>query len=185
LGNLGEYQVKSILLGRAVQKALRADVWNHPTVEELGRMFGQFEGLIGFPFFAHYQVTIDYKAKTMTLVPCIYTPDDTAQKMTNKLTQPSTAKVYLPSESIGIQVSKAPKDESAGVIVSTVMPGSPADEAGFKVGDRLLTLDGRWTDSVEDCYAALTAVDSGRDVPAVLLHDGKQTTVQVKVKQGI
>jgi hypothetical protein len=186
MGSLGEFTVKSILLGRSAgQKSLQAEIWNHPTVEELGRMFGRFEGLIGFPFFAHYQITIDYKARTMTLVPCVYIPDDTNKKMTNKLTQPGVAKVYLPSESIGIQVSKAAKDEAAGVVISTVLPGSPAEDAGVKTGDRLLTLDGRWTDSIEDCYSALTSVDTVRDVPAVILHDGKQTTVQVKVRPGI
>jgi hypothetical protein len=185
LGNLGEFPVKSLVLGRSNQRYLVADIWNHPTVEELGKMFGRFEGLIGFPYFAHYQVTIDYKARTMTLVPCVYTPDDTKQKMTNKMSQPGMAKVYLPSESIGIQVSKPAADDSAGVVISTVLPNSPAAEAGVKTGDRLLTLDGRWTDSIEDCYAALTSVATDRDVPAVILHDGKQTTVQVKVKPGI
>jgi len=185
LGNLGNFQVKSILLGRSNQRYLTADIWNHPTVEELSKMFGRFEGLIGFPFFAHYQVTIDYKAKTMTLVPCVYQPDDTAKKMTDKLTQPGVARVYLPSQSLGIQVSKIATDDAAGVVISAVLPGGPAEDAGLKSGDRLLTLDGRWTDSIEDCYAALTAVESDRDVPAVVLHDGKQTTVQVKVRPGI
>ncbi len=185
LGNLGEFSVKSILLGRAAQKSLSADIWNHPTVEELGKMFGRFEGLIGFPFFAHYQITIDYKARTMTLVPCVFIPDDTKKKMVNRLTQGGSAKVYLPSESLGIAVTKSATDEAAGVVVSSVLPGSPAEEAGMKTGDRLLTLDGRWTDSVEDAYFALTAVDATRDVPAVLLRDGKQVSVQVKVKPGI
>ena len=185
LGNLGEFSVKSILLGRAGQKSLSADIWNHPTVEELGKMFGRFEGLIGFPFFAHYQITIDYKAKTMTLVPSIFIPDDTKKKMTNRLTQGGSAKVYLPSESLGIQVTKTATDDAAGVVLSTVLPGSPADDAGMKTGDRLLTLDGRWTDSVEDAYFAISAVDTSRDVPAVVLRDGKQVTMQVKVKPGI
>ena len=35
-----------------------------------------------------------------------------------------------------------------------VLPESPAALAGIKTGDRLLTLDGRWTDTVADCYIA-------------------------------
>ena len=185
LGNLGEFTVKSILLGRSGQRLISADIWNHPTVEELGKMFGRFEGLIGFPFFARYSMTIDYRAKTITLTPCEYLPDDTKKKMTQKLSQGGVAKIYLPSESLGIQVSKPAVDDEAGVIVTTVLPGSPAEEAGLQTGDRLLTLDGRWTDSVEDCYSAITQVNSDRPVPAVVLHSGKKTNLKINVRPGI
>jgi hypothetical protein len=185
LGNLGNYDVKSVALGRSSQPHLLADIWNHPTVEILSRAFGRFEGLIGFPFFAHYQVTIDYKSKTMTLVPSPYEPMDTREKMMNRMSGSAGAKIWAATESLGIRVTKAVKDEEAGVVIAAVLTGSPAADAGFKVGDRLLTLDGRWTDSIEDCYAALCAVDTARDVPVVILHDGKQTKVIVKVTPGI
>jgi hypothetical protein len=185
LGNLGEYKVRSIGLGRAMQPDLQADVWNHPTVEELSAMFGRFEGLIGFPFFARYAVTIDYKSRTMTLVPCSYQPSDTKEKMTRKLMEAGEARLFAPGESLGILVAKDAKDESAGVTVTTVMPHGPADEAGVQAGDRLLTLDGRWTDSVEDCYTALSGVDSSRPVDATLQRDRNQIKFKITVKPGI
>jgi len=185
LGNLGEFKVRSIVLGRAIQPGLLADVWNHPTVEELSRAFGRFEGLIGFPFFAHYEVTIDYRAKTMTLVPTRYEPSDTKEKMTRKLTEGSVAKFFAPAEVIGIQISKAAKDETAGVVIDTVMPQGPAADAGVQPGDRLLTLDGRWTDSVEDCYTALTSIDTARAVSATVSRNGKEISVEFMVKPAI
>jgi hypothetical protein len=185
LGNLGEMNVKSVTLGRSAQANLSADIWNHPTVELLGRMFGRFEGLIGFPFFAHYQVTIDYKSRTMTLVPSPFEPEDTREKMTRRMTDSSPAKVFAPAETLGIQISKAAKDETAGVDITTVMPLGPAADAGLKPGDRLLTLDGRWTDSVEDCYRALDAVDSPRAVPVTVLRNGTQLSLTLTVQPGI
>jgi hypothetical protein len=185
LGNLGEFKIRSIVLGRANQPNLLSDVWNHPTVEELSRAFGRFEGLIGYPFFAHYQVTIDYKSKTMMLVPSPYQPTDTKEKMTQRLTQGGEAKVFAPGESIGIQITKSATDTAAGVQVTTVMPQGPADDAGMKAGDRLLTLDGRWTDSIEDTFTALVDVETDRAVPATVLRDGKEITVQIKVKPAI
>jgi len=185
LGNLGNHEVKSITLGRAAQLNLNADIWNHPTVEILSRSFGRFEGLIGFPFFAHYQITIDYKTKTMTLVPCTFQPEDTQEKMTARLTDPAPAKIWAATESLGIQISKAKTDESAGVVIESVLPGSPAEAAGFTPGDRLLTLDGRWTDTIDDCYAALSAVETPRKVPATVLHNGKELQMPVKVIPGI
>jgi hypothetical protein len=185
MGDLGQFKIKSIAMGRTVQPNLQADVWNHPTVEELSRAFGRFEGLIGYPFFARYQVTIDYQAKTMTLVPSLYLPTDTKEKMTRKLMEGGSGKFFSPSESIGIQVSKRDKDPAAGVMIANVMPNGPADIAGIKPGDRLLTLDGRWTDSVEDCYSALTDVVSARAVSATVLRAGKELSVELKVKPAI
>jgi hypothetical protein len=185
LGNLGNYDVKSIALGRATQPNLTANIWNHPTVEILSRSFGRFEGLIGFPFFAHYQITIDYKTKTMTLVPCTFQPQDTQEKMTARLTDPAPAKIWAATESLGIKISKAKTDEAAGVIIESVLPGSPAETAGFTPGDRLLTLDGRWTDTIDDCYAALSAVDTPRQIPATVLHNGRELKMPVKVTPGI
>jgi len=117
MGDLGQFNINSIMLGRAVQPNLQSDVWNHPTVEELSRAFGRFEGLIGYPFFARYQVTIDYQARTMTLVPSPYIPTDTREKMTRRMTEGSAGKFFSPSESIGIQISKPGSDQSAGVVI--------------------------------------------------------------------
>jgi predicted metalloprotease with PDZ domain len=185
LGNLGEYKVKSIGLGRAMQPNLQADVWNHPTVEELSAMFGRFEGLIGFPFFSRYAVTIDYKSKTMALVPCAYLPTDTKEKMTQKMMGGESEKLFAPTESLGIVVTKDAKDESAGVTISKVLPHGPADNAGLLPGDRLLTLDGRWTDSVEDCYAALSGVDSSRPIDVTLKRDRSPLKTKITVKPAI
>jgi hypothetical protein len=185
LGNLGEYTVRSIELGRAQQPGLQASVWNHPTVEEISKMFGRFEGLIGFPFFARYSVTIDYKSHTIALAPCSFRPEDTEQKMTRKLTDGDVAKLFAPGESLGIAVSKDTRDESAGVTITTVMPHGPAETAGLKQGDRLLTLDGRWTDSVEDCYAALSGVDSSRPVDITFKRDGVPLKTRITVKPAI
>ena len=47
-----------------------------------------------------------------------------------------------------------------------------ADKAGVKRGDRMLTMDGRWTDSLADLYEAAGYVKPG-------------AKVTVKVKRGL
>jgi hypothetical protein len=186
LGNLGEHPVKSITLGRAEQKGLITDVWNHPTVDLLSRAFGPFEGLIGFPFFAHYRVTIDYRAKTMSLTPSTYQPADTKEKMVRHFNgDDSPAPILAAGESLGIRVKKDSKDNEAGVTIDNVLEGSPAADAGLKPGDRLLTLDGRWTDTVQDCYLAATAIDSSRGVAVSFQRGGKPHKAELVVKPGI
>ena len=60
-----------------------------------------------------------------------------------------------------------------------------SDAAGFKAGDRLLTLDGRWTDSVADCYFAASRLQPGARVAAEVLRDGKKQTLKIEVLSGL
>ncbi len=186
LGNLGEHVVKSIDINGGRREQITTTVWNHPTVDLLSRVEGPLEGLIGFPFFAHFSATIDYKAKTITLVPSDYQPTDTQEKMRAYMTGEAGEPTIAPVAELGVRLSKAAHDDAAGVTVSAVLAGGPAAEAGLKVGDRLLTLDDRWTDSVRDGYTAAAAVDpAAKSVAATLTRDGKPMTVRVAVRHGV
>jgi S1-C subfamily serine protease len=84
-----------------------------------------------------------------------------------------------------MRVHKEAGDEAPGVTVKEVMEGSPAAAAGLKAGDRILTLDGRWTDTVADCYLAASYVTAGTSARLVLIRDGKEMVLSVKVQQGL
>ena len=86
---------------------------------------------------------------------------------------------------MGIRVEKAKGDGADGVAVKEVMADSPAAAAGFKAGDRLLTLDGRWTDTVNDCYIAASMVRPGTATRASVLRDGKKLQLKLTVRAGL
>ncbi len=86
----------------------------------------------------------------------------------------------------GLDVGEADGGVAAdGVPITAVLPGSPAAKAGFHVGDVLTTLDGRWTVSVADTYAAAADVEPGHEVQAVVLRDGEPRTLNVTPEPGI
>ena len=60
---------------------------------------------------------------------------------------------------------------SYGVIVSDVVPDSPAMAAGVHVGDVLLTVDGRLADSIPFVSFRLMSVDAGAKVHLEVLRD--------------
>ena len=66
-----------------------------------------------------------------------------------------------------------------------MLAGSPAAAAGLKPGDVLTTLDGRWTVSITDTYAAAAAAAPDRDVTVVILRDGREQTLTVRPRPGI
>jgi S1-C subfamily serine protease len=51
--------------------------------------------------------------------------------------------------------------------------------------DASQTLDGRWTTSVADAYAAAALAPSGRAVLVVILRDGQELTLSVTPRPGI
>jgi hypothetical protein len=185
LGNLGEFNVKSVEVGLGRQDGLSTSVWNHPTVELIAKTEGPLEGLIGFPFFAHYDLKIDYKALTLTLTPSAYQPVDMKEQMMALMSGQSVAKPPLITEPLGLKFDKPAGDSAAGVKVTDVYAHGPAAAAGIKAGDRLLTLDGRWTDTAVDCAAAASAISKPGAYAATVFRDGKVVTLSIKVSPGI
>lgn len=167
-------------------------VMDHPTVAAISKAFAPppIEGIIGFPFFARYKTTIDYQAKEMTLVPSGYDPPDVLKEMMSTVMalmsdKKPERKVLSPAAQWGMIVTKEEKDEAAGIIVKEVMAASAAARAGLKAGDRLLTLDGRWTDSVNDCYIAAGFVKAGTAVKLTVLRDGGNVELTVRPTSGL
>src|SRR5207248_8185948 len=104
-------------------------------------------GILGFPFFARYRMTLDYQSKEMTFVPNGYKPGDILQTLMNLLTsddKPTTI-ATSPAGLWGFNIDKPSKDEEAGVLVSKVFATGPAARAGLQLGDRILSIDDRWT----------------------------------------
>ena len=72
---------------------------------------------------------------------------------------------------------------SYGVIVSDVLPGSPALAAGVRVGDTLLTVDGRPAESVPYVSFRLMSFEAGAKVRLEVLRAKEKLTFDVPVVQ--
>jgi serine protease Do len=70
---------------------------------------------------------------------------------------------------------------SYGVIISDVLPDSPAMAAGLRIGDVLLSVDGRMADSVPYVSFRLMSVDAGAKVHIEVLRGTQQIGFDVPV----
>ena len=187
--SMGAKSIKTFEVGGLVLEGMPTMVMDHPTVAAIADAVGPVEGLIGFPFFARYKMSIDYQKKEMTLTPNGYAPGDAMQGLMDKLMSGSRGQkappaVLAPAAVWGFAVAGATED-AAGVPVTDVLAKSPAAAGGLKAGDRLLTLDGRWTDTVGDTFTAASAVKPGKPVPLVVLRGGKELTLTVTPGKGL
>jgi hypothetical protein len=189
-GSMGDVKVPELEVGGQKLKNTVAIVMDHPTVEAISKAFGPIEGIVGFPFFARFKMTLDYQAKTMTFVPSGYEPPDVLKSMQAALMSglmggSDGPMVLSTSATWGLTVHKKDGDDAAGVTVTKVLPKGPAGEAGLKVGDRLLTLDSRWTDTVADTFRAAGAIKPGKATIAVIKRDGKEMKLTIKPISGL
>jgi hypothetical protein len=160
-GSMGQMKIKSLEIGELKAADVATVVMDHPTVELISKRLGPVEGIVGFPFFARYKMTIDYQTKQLTFAPSGYDPPDAIQALMARVMAIGSAKghtrVVAPAAQWGL-VLEGRKEGPAGVVVKEVRPGSSAEQAGIRAGDLILTLDGRWTDTVADAFLAASYV---------------------------
>ncbi|HET9250646.1 MAG TPA: trypsin-like peptidase domain-containing protein [Candidatus Eisenbacteria bacterium] len=72
---------------------------------------------------------------------------------------------------LGIQLRRATAvSDSLGVLVAAVIPGSPADSAGFLAGDRILAIDGEEAHGADELTAMVRAARPGDEVEVTVLR---------------
>jgi len=69
--------------------------------------------------------------------------------------------------------------EVAGVKLSGVRAGGPADKAGLKAGDVIVEFGGKKVANIYDYTYAMDAARIGEPVPVVVVRDGQRVTLKV------
>jgi serine protease Do len=71
--------------------------------------------------------------------------------------------------------------KETGALVSKVMPGGPADKAGIKRYDVILSFDGKQIDAMNDLPRVVAATPVGKTVKVVVLRDGGEKSLKIDV----
>ncbi|WP_428312128.1 Do family serine endopeptidase [Hydrocarboniphaga sp.] len=74
-------------------------------------------------------------------------------------------------------------ERPVGALVARVMPGSPAESAGIKAGDVILSFNGEELQVSTALPPMVGNADPGAVVPLVMQRDGKKVTIKVEVGQ--
>jgi hypothetical protein len=184
-GSMAPVKIKMLEIGGLKAENVPVMVMDHPSIDLISKVLGPIEGIVGFPFFARYKMTIDYQAKEMTFVPNGFDPPDYLETITAALMAPPKPKFMAPTGQWGLRLGKDKADNQAGVNVISVLRESAAERAGIRTGDRLLTVDGRWTDSVVDTYLAAGHVKPGAEAKVLVRRGDQEIEILVKPRLGL
>lgn len=73
--------------------------------------------------------------------------------------------------------------ESGGILLSGVMPGSPAEGAGLAAGDLIVEMDGRALDGIQDFQEVLASHAPGDVVPVKYVRNGETRSANVTLAE--
>ena len=179
-----------VKLGGVEVDKLPVMVMDHPTVKSISDAFegdyGTIDGIVGFPLFARFATTVDYQKRELVMTPTGYKPGDYMKDLQNALTSAADKpgpKVVGAAGLWGFAVEKA-DDTDPGVVVKTVAADGPAAKAGLKPGDRVVTIDGRWSDTVGDAYIATSLVKPGRSAELSVVRGTDKLTLKCTPVKG-
>lgn len=82
---------------------------------------------------------------------------------------------------LGVVLEDRPASEP-GVFIVRVLPGSPAEHAGLREADVLLSIDGGRVDEPRAVASAVAAVPLGRDVPVAVLRSGQERLFRAHIE---
>lgn len=90
---------------------------------------------------------------------------------------------------IGVYVQKLTPDlaksfgleQNKGALVADVIPGSAAEQGGIRRGDVIIKFNGKDIDEMNELPKTVAATPVGKAVEVVVLREGKQVTLKLKV----
>lgn len=88
-----------------------------------------------------------------------------------------TQKVSLPDA----WVNKMNLPYSSGLLINSLAPGGPAEQAGVLIGDVLIELDGKPCRDMDDVHAALGSASIGQQLQIALIRGGERHACSVTV----
>src|SRR5262245_54892697 len=110
-GAMGQFTIKEFQMGELKAKDVSTMVMDHPTVQAISELFGPIDGLVGFPFFARYRMTVDYQAKEFTFAPVDYKPSNLFDTLMNTMMSgqkdAGKPKILVPQAQWGFVADKA------------------------------------------------------------------------------
>jgi membrane-associated protease RseP (regulator of RpoE activity) len=165
----------------------------------LGLAGVELHGIMGYALLSHYKMEIDPTANHMKWTRLDFVPpapqpagakDDAttgldalgtmmkglAKLLGNKGAPPPAQRAFFGVEFV---------EKDKGVMVQSVLNAGPAAKAGLKVGDRVVSVDGKAMGTPAEVREVLARVTAGQSVAVVVTRENQQQTINITGGEGL
>jgi membrane-associated protease RseP (regulator of RpoE activity) len=164
----------------------------------LGLAGVHLDGIIGYYFLAHYRLEFDFTRDKMAWRPLNYDPPPPAglggkggepaeldalgmvMKLLGVFLGKKASPEVLPRGFLGLELA----DGDQAVEVTAVLPGSPADRAGLKAGDRIKEFQGQAVHSRSQVQRLAARLTTGQKVQITLTRGQHTQAMAFKAGEG-
>lgn len=187
--------------GLKIDKARGAieDPFQLEGMNSLGMAGIELHGMIGFNLLAKFKIQYDFTSDKLVLTPLPgFDPGvpprfnkgggqggleliGTAMKFLGPLMGFKGVPKRKPRGFLGVELAET----NSTVTVKSVLPGSPADKAGLKVGDTIKDMNKNKIDLISDLTKAADKRSAGDEVTFTLIRDGTEKSVTIELGKGL
>ncbi|MBV9125478.1 MAG: PDZ domain-containing protein [Planctomycetes bacterium] len=196
-GTIDRFEIEGGVVGTKVKGRIE-DPFQLEGMNGLGLAGAHLDGIIGYYFLAHYRLEFDFTKDKMAWTPLNYNPPPPAGLggqgggpaeldalgMVMKLLGVFLGKGAIPEVQprgfLGLELA----DENQVVEVTAVLPGSPADRAGLKAGDRIQKFQGQSVHSSSQVQRLAARLTTGQMVKVILTRGQNLQAVAFKAGEG-
>lgn len=93
------------------------------------------------------------------------------------ITHPSPLETKRPR--IGVVLKE--KEETKGVWIERVIPGTPAEKAGLLPGDQFISIDGKEITKLKDVHDAVVQKGRGKEIIMIILRDSSEIKISITI----
>lgn len=166
----------------------------------LGLAGMELHGILGYSFLAHYRLQIDLTQDQLLWTPLAYQPPAPQPLLKKKGEEPPDLEVlgplmkllswlvgrlpepqYWPRGYVGLELA----EREGSVVITRVVPGSPAASAGLRAGDQILQAQGKAIHKLDDLQRQLASLRAGQEVRLHLRRGTQALDVRLTAGEGL
>jgi hypothetical protein len=180
------------------EKVRVEDMFQLEGMNALGMAGVKLHGVIGYSVLARYRLEFDFNSDTMTWTELDYSPAPFKSVALKNAKANDLTWVGNMAKGLGAALGKEIKeptvrgylgieldDTEEGVVVTRVLPDSPAAVAGMVSGDRITHARGRKTKTIAELLPATADVAAGKPIELTVVRGSGEKVVIVKTGEGL
>ena len=175
------------------------DLFQLEGMNGLGLAGVELHGVVGYNLLAKFRITYDFTADKLGFVPLDYDPPDPkgigkggggqgGLEMTGTIMKMMAGfmgvKPNFETKSAGF-LGVETVERKEGLFAKSVLKGSPADTAGIKSGDKIVSIKTATVEDMSDMRKAVIKATIGDKLDVSVERDGEKKTVTVELGKGL